>query len=132
MWIDFPFQQKEEKKQKVTKKYTVKPPKDLKSKFEQKMEARRLAEQKAEEDKRRAEEEQRLAVNIFFKISNATFLFMIKFKFFAHGRHFYFTLGIVIKHCHQFKPCPYSDLYLITKFSSILQTDSQPGIAFRC
>ena len=40
----------------------MKPPKDLRSKFEQKMEARRLAEQKAEEDKRRAEEEQKLAV----------------------------------------------------------------------
>ncbi|GFR82652.1 dynein regulatory complex subunit 7-like [Elysia marginata] len=54
-------EQKEEKKQKPTKKYTVKPPKDLRSKFEQKMEARKLAEQKAEEDKRKAEEEQKLA-----------------------------------------------------------------------
>ena len=55
-----------EEKKKQIKKYTVKPPKDLRSKFEIKMEARRVAEEKAEEDKRRAEEEQKNAVCMMF------------------------------------------------------------------
>lgn len=45
------------------KKYTVKPPKDLRSKFILKMEARTVAEEKAAEDKRKAEEEQRVLVS---------------------------------------------------------------------
>ena len=50
-----------EKKEKVAKKYTVKPPKDLRSKFELKMEKRRLDEIAAEEEKRKLEEEERQA-----------------------------------------------------------------------
>ena len=51
-----------EQKKKEIKKYTVKPPKDLRSKFILKMEARKVAEEKTAEDKRKAEEEQRLLV----------------------------------------------------------------------
>ena len=49
----------EEAKRKETKKYTVKPPKDLRSKFELKMEDRRV---KAEKDAEQAalEEQERL------------------------------------------------------------------------
>ncbi|XP_005093754.1 dynein regulatory complex subunit 7 [Aplysia californica] len=54
-------EEKKEERKKQIKKYTVKPPKDLRSRFELKMEARRVAEEKAEEDKRRAEEEQKQA-----------------------------------------------------------------------
>nr|KAG5712915.1 hypothetical protein BaRGS_007512 [Batillaria attramentaria] len=42
------------------KKYSVKPPKDLRSKFILKMEARKVAEQKAEEEERRLEEERKI------------------------------------------------------------------------
>lgn len=51
-----------EEKKKQVKKYTVKPPKDLRSKFELKMDARKHAEQKEEEEKRRADEAQKQAV----------------------------------------------------------------------
>ena len=57
-------QAREEEKKKEIKKYTVKPPKDLRSKFILKMEARKVAEEKAAEDKRKAEEEQRLLVSV--------------------------------------------------------------------
>ncbi|XP_053396904.1 dynein regulatory complex subunit 7-like isoform X1 [Mercenaria mercenaria] len=52
---------KAEEKKKELKKYTVKPPKDLQSKFERKQAAKAQAEKEAEEAKRRAEEEERLA-----------------------------------------------------------------------
>ncbi|XP_067680734.1 dynein regulatory complex subunit 7-like [Haliotis asinina] len=52
---------KEEEKKKEMKKYTVKPPRDLRSKFELKQERRRQEERKAEEEKRKKEEEERLA-----------------------------------------------------------------------
>ncbi|KAK7103521.1 dynein regulatory complex subunit 7-like [Littorina saxatilis] len=51
---------KANERKKSMKKYTVKPPKDLRSKFILKMEARTVAEEKAAEDKRKAEEEQRV------------------------------------------------------------------------
>ena len=72
------MQSKEEQRKKQIKKYTVKPPKDLKSKFEQKMEARRIAEEKAEADKRRAEEEAKAAVSISLTIlhNKASFIFL--------------------------------------------------------
>ncbi|XP_071080586.1 dynein regulatory complex subunit 7-like [Haliotis cracherodii] len=54
-------ERKEEEKRKEMKKYTVKPPRDLRSKFELKQERRRQEEQKAEEEKRKKEEEERLA-----------------------------------------------------------------------
>lgn len=57
-------QAREEEKRKEMKKYTVKPPKDLRSKFILKMEARKVAEEKTAEDKRKAEEEQKLLVSI--------------------------------------------------------------------
>jgi len=47
----------------VLKKYTVKPPRDLTSKFEKKQAAKAKAEQEAEDAKRRAEEEQKNAVS---------------------------------------------------------------------
>ncbi|KAH9491420.1 Dynein regulatory complex subunit 7 [Bulinus truncatus] len=49
----------EQEKKKQLKKYTVKPPKDLRSKFELKMEARKENEIKAEADRKRAEAEQK-------------------------------------------------------------------------
>lgn len=57
------FQVKAEEKKKELKKYTVKPPKDLQSKFERKQAAKALAEREAEEAKRKAEEEERQAVS---------------------------------------------------------------------
>lgn len=45
------LQEVEEEKRKDTKKYTVKPPKDLRSKYELKMEARKV---KAEKDAEQA------------------------------------------------------------------------------
>ncbi|KAL8615670.1 hypothetical protein ACOMHN_034820 [Nucella lapillus] len=50
----------QKRKKTEMKKYTVKPPKDLRSRFILKMEARKVAEEKSAEDKRKAEEEQRL------------------------------------------------------------------------
>ena len=47
----------------MLKKYTVKPPRDLTSKFEKKQAAKAKAEQEAEDAKRRAEEEQKNAVS---------------------------------------------------------------------
>ena len=64
-----PFHQlqiKEEQKKKELKKYTVKPPKDLSSKFEKKQAAKAKAEQEVEEAKRRAEEEERQAVSMVY------------------------------------------------------------------
>ncbi|CAG5133748.1 unnamed protein product, partial [Candidula unifasciata] len=54
-------EKKEEVQKKQIKKYTVKPPKDLLSRFELKMEARKKAELKAEEEKQKAELERRQA-----------------------------------------------------------------------
>lgn len=59
----FLFQIKAEEKKKELKKYTVKPPKDLQSKFEKKQAAKAKAEREAEEAKRKAEEEERQAVS---------------------------------------------------------------------
>ncbi|ESO96481.1 hypothetical protein LOTGIDRAFT_115813, partial [Lottia gigantea] len=53
----------EEVKKKELKKYTVKPPRDLRSKFEIKMEQRKVAEKEAEEAKRRQEEIERQLVS---------------------------------------------------------------------
>ncbi|XP_043937261.1 dynein regulatory complex subunit 7 isoform X2 [Protopterus annectens] len=50
-----------EEKKVTTKKYAVKPPRDLQSKFEQQQEAKRLAEMKAAEEKKQLEEEKRIA-----------------------------------------------------------------------
>ncbi|XP_072168175.1 dynein regulatory complex subunit 7-like [Diadema setosum] len=50
---------KKEEKKKEMRKYTVKPPKDLRSKFILEMEARKDAEQKKEEEQRRKELEQK-------------------------------------------------------------------------
>lgn len=47
---------------KEVKKYTVKPPKDLRSKFEAKVEAKKIAEEEEKERKRREEEGARIAV----------------------------------------------------------------------
>lgn len=58
------FKVKEEEKKKEIKKYTVKPPKDLRSKFILKMEARAVAAKKAEDEKRKAEEEKRILVSL--------------------------------------------------------------------
>ena len=44
-------------------KYTVKPPRDLRSKFELKQAAKEKAEKEAEEEKRRKEEEDKIAVS---------------------------------------------------------------------
>lgn len=44
------------------KKYAVKAPKDLRSQFELKQEAKKKAEKEQEEEKRRKEEEDRVAV----------------------------------------------------------------------
>ncbi|XP_055956877.1 dynein regulatory complex subunit 7 [Patella vulgata] len=52
-------QKVEEAKKKELKKYTVKPPRDLQSKFEMKMEQRKIAAKEAEEAKRRQEEIER-------------------------------------------------------------------------
>ncbi|XP_059160547.1 dynein regulatory complex subunit 7-like [Physella acuta] len=54
-------EEKQEEKKKQIKKYTVKPPKDLRSKFELKMEARKVEEQKAEDLRRKLEAEQKQA-----------------------------------------------------------------------
>lgn len=54
-------EKKEEEKKKEIKKYTVKPPRDLRSKFELKQAAKEKAEKEAEEEKRRREEEDRIA-----------------------------------------------------------------------
>lgn len=62
----FNHQEKPEEQKKQIKKYTVKPPRDLRSKFELKMEARRQEEIITEENKRRAEEEKKQAVSISF------------------------------------------------------------------
>jgi hypothetical protein len=53
---------KEEAKKKEMKKYNVKPPRDLRSKFELKQEAKREAEKQAEKERLRKEEEERIAV----------------------------------------------------------------------
>ena len=58
------LQKKAEEKKKDIKKYTVKPPKDLRSKFELKQAAKAEAEQEAEAAKRKAEEEERQAVSL--------------------------------------------------------------------
>ena len=57
-----PLQKKAEEKKKELKKYTVKPPKDLQSKFERKQAAKAKAEKEVEEAKRRQEEEDRQLV----------------------------------------------------------------------
>jgi len=49
---------------KEVKKYTVKPPKDLRSKFEAKVEAKKKAEEEEQERKRREEEGARIAVRL--------------------------------------------------------------------
>ena len=48
---------------KEVKKYAVKPPKDLRSKFEAKVEAKKKAEEEEKERKRREEENARVAVS---------------------------------------------------------------------
>ena len=48
----------------MQKKYTVKPPKDLRSKFEIKQEARRQKEKEVEEEKRKKDELEKQAVSI--------------------------------------------------------------------
>ena len=53
---------KEEVKREV-KKYSVKPPKDLRSKFEAKIEAKKKAEEEEKERKRCDEENARIAVS---------------------------------------------------------------------
>lgn len=45
------------------KKYSVKPPKDLRSKFEAKVENKKLAEEEAKEKKRKEEDDNRIAVS---------------------------------------------------------------------
>ena len=47
---------------KEVKKYTVKPPKDLRSKFEAKVEAKKKAEEEEQERKQREEENARIVV----------------------------------------------------------------------
>lgn len=49
------------------KKYNVKPPRDLRSKFELKQEAKRDAEKQAEKEKLRKEEEERIAVCFIYQ-----------------------------------------------------------------
>lgn len=44
------------------KKYTIKPPRDLNSRFEQEQEMKKQEELQGEEERRRKEEEQRLLV----------------------------------------------------------------------
>ena len=61
------FQRKAEEKKLEIKKYSVKPPRDLTSKFIKKQERRKIAEQEAEEEKRRVEEDVKQLVG------NATF-----------------------------------------------------------
>jgi hypothetical protein len=56
------IQEKKVEKPKELQRYTVRPPKDLRSKFILKMEARKLAEEQAEEEKQKAEAEQRQLV----------------------------------------------------------------------
>ncbi|XP_011446060.2 dynein regulatory complex subunit 7-like isoform X1 [Crassostrea angulata] len=51
----------EEARKKEMKKYNVKPPRDLRSKFELKQEAKKEAEKQAEKEKQRKEEEERIA-----------------------------------------------------------------------
>ena len=63
-WLKYNSNQaKAEAKKREQKKYTVKPPKDLRSKFEQKQAARRQKEQEEEDAKKRKEEEDRQAVS---------------------------------------------------------------------
>ncbi|XP_025105160.1 dynein regulatory complex subunit 7-like [Pomacea canaliculata] len=50
----------QEEKKKEMKKYSVKPPRDLRSKFILRMEARKVAKKKAEEEQQKAEEEKRI------------------------------------------------------------------------
>lgn len=52
----------EEARKKEMKKYNVKPPRDLRSKFELKQESKKEAEKQAEKEKQRKEEEERIAV----------------------------------------------------------------------
>lgn len=52
----------EETRKKEMKKYNVKPPRDLRSKFELKQESKKEAEKQAEKEKQRKEEEERIAV----------------------------------------------------------------------
>lgn len=57
------------------KKYSVKPPKDLRSKFEAKVENKRLAEEEEKEKKRKEEEDNRIAVrSISIKIEFVCYL----------------------------------------------------------
>lgn len=58
------FQVKKEARRKEQKKYTVKPPKDLRSKFEIMLEERKRKEEESEISKRKKEEEEKLAVSI--------------------------------------------------------------------
>lgn len=55
------------------KKYSVKPPKDLRSKFEAKVENKKLAEEESKEKKRKEEEDNRIAVSG----DNSSFIFRI-------------------------------------------------------
>lgn len=61
------LQVKEEAKKREMKKYNVKPPRDLRSKFELKQEAKRDAEKQAEKEKLRKEEEERIAVCFIYQ-----------------------------------------------------------------
>lgn len=62
----------EEARKKEMKKYNVKPPRDLRSKFELKQESKKEAEKQAEKEKQRKEEEERIAV---CNLSDLTHLF---------------------------------------------------------
>ena len=60
------IQTKEEEKKKEQKKYTVKPPKDLRSKFELKMVSREMKAIEDEAEKLKKKEEERQLVNMDF------------------------------------------------------------------
>ena len=61
------FQVSKEETVKEQRKYTVKPPKDLRSRFEAKVEAKLVAEEEEKERERRMEEDARIAVSNDFK-----------------------------------------------------------------
>ena len=64
------FKVKKEEQKKEVKKYSVKPPKDLRSKFILKQEAREVEAQRKEEEKRRKEEELKQEVCVAWRHIN--------------------------------------------------------------